>query len=218
MGNPLLVLMTRHLARRPRPGSRRRAVSIPTEGPSTDAIFLVLRRIRAPLIVLILVFALSVLGLSLIPGEDAAALPWLAYECTVTLDAEQARGPLVLDLGPGTVLPADGAGSGYRALLAPPVREIAAVSVDGEGAGLLWRAPFRLDLTGRLREGTSTLRLEVRGTTAPAVADPVTAQAAAQEIVSAHEAYGERFQQQELPRMLDGVALGLGAVPVLRRG
>lgn len=154
----------------------------------------------------------------LVPGEDAAALPWLSYECTVTLDAEQARGPLVLDLGAGTVLPAGGAGSGYRALLAPPVREIAAVSVDGEGAGLLWRAPFRLDLTGRLREGTSTLRLEVRGTTAPAAADPVNAQAAAQEIVSAHEAYGERFQQQELPRMLDGVALGLGAVPVLRRG
>ena len=38
--------------------------------PSTGAIFLVLRRMRVPLIVLILVFAISVLGLTLIPGAQ----------------------------------------------------------------------------------------------------------------------------------------------------
>ncbi len=38
--------------------------------PSTGPIFLVLRRMRAPLIVLILVFSISVLGLTLIPGEQ----------------------------------------------------------------------------------------------------------------------------------------------------
>lgn len=75
MANPLLLLMTRPFARRRRAPARRRAVPIPTEGPSTDAIFLVLRRIRAPLIVLVLVFALSVLGLALIPGVDAAGNP-----------------------------------------------------------------------------------------------------------------------------------------------
>jgi voltage-gated potassium channel len=37
-------------------------------------IFLVLRRMRVPLITLILIFAVSVLGLSLIPGEDGAPL------------------------------------------------------------------------------------------------------------------------------------------------
>ena len=46
----------------------------PTETSST--IFLILRRMRAPLIVLIMIFAISVLGLSLIPGRDAAGQPY----------------------------------------------------------------------------------------------------------------------------------------------
>ncbi len=41
----------------------------------SDRILMVLRRMRAPLIVLIAVFAISVLGLSLIPGEDARGRP-----------------------------------------------------------------------------------------------------------------------------------------------
>jgi Trk K+ transport system NAD-binding subunit len=41
----------------------------------SDRILMVLRRMRAPLIVLIVVFAVSVLGLSLIPGEDAQGRP-----------------------------------------------------------------------------------------------------------------------------------------------
>src|SRR4051794_8389216 len=36
----------------------------------------VLRRMRVPLITLILIFAVSVLGLSLIPGQDDAGQPW----------------------------------------------------------------------------------------------------------------------------------------------
>lgn len=42
---------------------------------SSAGVFLVLRRMRAPLIVLIVIFAVSVLGLSLIPGEDAQGRP-----------------------------------------------------------------------------------------------------------------------------------------------
>jgi len=38
-------------------------------------IFLVLRRMRVPLITLILIFAISVLGLTLVPGQDAAGAP-----------------------------------------------------------------------------------------------------------------------------------------------
>jgi voltage-gated potassium channel len=44
-------------------------------GESSPTIFLILRRMRAPLIVLISIFAISVLGLTLIPGEDAAGHP-----------------------------------------------------------------------------------------------------------------------------------------------
>ncbi|MGZ5405243.1 MAG: NAD-binding protein, partial [Nocardioides sp.] len=50
---------------------------LPELGPhlSSAGVFLVLRRMRAPLVVLILIFAMSVLGLSLMPGQDAEGRP-----------------------------------------------------------------------------------------------------------------------------------------------
>ena len=50
---------------------------LPQLGPhlSSAGLFLVLRRMRLPLIVLIIIFSVSVLGLSLIPGEDAQGRP-----------------------------------------------------------------------------------------------------------------------------------------------
>jgi voltage-gated potassium channel len=42
----------------------------------SSAFFLALRRMRAPLIVLIVIFAISVFGLTLIPGVDAEGKPW----------------------------------------------------------------------------------------------------------------------------------------------
>ncbi|OYO24677.1 potassium transporter [Enemella dayhoffiae] len=49
---------------------RRRVVRVPTEIPGSEAVFLVLRRMRLPLIVLVTIFAVSVTGLSLMPGMD----------------------------------------------------------------------------------------------------------------------------------------------------
>ncbi|MFN8184051.1 MAG: NAD-binding protein [Candidatus Nanopelagicales bacterium] len=49
---------------------------VAAEGPSTTAIFLVLRRMRAPLIVLVSLFAVSILGLTLVPGQDLDGRPW----------------------------------------------------------------------------------------------------------------------------------------------
>ncbi len=47
-----------------------------SSGQGSATIFLILRRMRAPLITLIAIFAVSVLGLALIPGQDAAGRPW----------------------------------------------------------------------------------------------------------------------------------------------
>ena len=74
MANPLLLFLARSAERR-RVAVRRRAVAVPQEVPTTDAIFLALRRIRVPLIVLILIFSIAVLGLVLIPGRDADGAP-----------------------------------------------------------------------------------------------------------------------------------------------
>jgi voltage-gated potassium channel len=50
----------------------RRTAGVVSGVQASATIFLVLRRMRAPLITLILIFAVSVLGLSLIPGQDDA--------------------------------------------------------------------------------------------------------------------------------------------------
>ena len=47
----------------------------PTEGEPSAAVFLVLRRMRVPLITLVLVFAVSVFGLTLVPGQDPDGRP-----------------------------------------------------------------------------------------------------------------------------------------------
>lgn len=70
MVNPLLLLNMQPW--RTGTGLRRRDVPIPTDLPTTDAIFLVLRRMRQPIIVLLLVFTVAVIGLVIIPGQDAA--------------------------------------------------------------------------------------------------------------------------------------------------
>jgi Trk K+ transport system NAD-binding subunit len=77
MGNPLIVFWRmifggdHERAARPR-----RHVVLATAAQASATIFLVLRRMRAPLILLILIFAVSVLGLTLIPGVDAEGQPW----------------------------------------------------------------------------------------------------------------------------------------------
>lgn len=70
MGNPLLGVTTRPWQRPNRRLLRRTVVDIPQDLPSTDAIFLVLRRMRAPIITVITIMSVSVLGLTLIPAQD----------------------------------------------------------------------------------------------------------------------------------------------------
>jgi Trk K+ transport system NAD-binding subunit len=60
----------------PRPRRARRWIRVAAAVQGSATIFLILRRMRAPLIVLIAIFSISVLGLTLIPGRDAAGQPW----------------------------------------------------------------------------------------------------------------------------------------------
>ena len=67
----LLQLLPRGKRARNRPDSLRRVrVDVPSEPPATDAVFLVLRRLRAPLVVLVVVFATMTFGLSAMPGSE----------------------------------------------------------------------------------------------------------------------------------------------------
>ncbi|SFE92362.1 potassium channel family protein [Blastococcus tunisiensis] len=78
MGNPLLVFWKNIFGqdaddRRIRRSALR--VAARSAAQASAAIFLILRRMRAPLIVLIVIFSVSVLGLTLIPGRDADGDP-----------------------------------------------------------------------------------------------------------------------------------------------
>lgn len=75
MPNPLLLLATRPWVKKRGRNLRRVPTPIPTQLPTTDAIFLVLRRMRGPLILIVLVFSVAVAGLSIIPGQDADGNP-----------------------------------------------------------------------------------------------------------------------------------------------
>ena len=77
MGNPLLVFWYR-LTGEEQTERRTRRWRVPTVSSSqaSATIFLVMRRMRAPLIVLIVIFAVGTLGLTLIPGQDDMGRPW----------------------------------------------------------------------------------------------------------------------------------------------
>src|SRR5919112_3455249 len=77
MSNPLLQFWRMIFGGGGRRTARpRRQIVLATAAQASATIFLVLRRMRAPLILLILIFAVSVLGLTLIPGLDAEGQPW----------------------------------------------------------------------------------------------------------------------------------------------
>ena len=70
MSNPLLVFWA--LFSRRKAGSRiPSGAHIQSSSQASSTIFLVMRRMRAPLITLIVIFSVSVIGLTLIPGVDA---------------------------------------------------------------------------------------------------------------------------------------------------
>lgn len=58
-----------------RPDLRRGPAAPPQASASTDALFILMRRMRGPLVVLISIFAVDVFGLTLMPGTDASGQP-----------------------------------------------------------------------------------------------------------------------------------------------
>jgi voltage-gated potassium channel len=76
--NPLLLFWQRMFTD-DRPTQRRPPrwrVPLASSRQASATIFLVMRRMRAPLIILIAIFAISTVGLTLIPGQDLEGRPW----------------------------------------------------------------------------------------------------------------------------------------------
>ena len=73
---------------------------------------------------------------------------------------------VLLDFGTATTepMPSPPGQNNMRAYLDPPVREVAEVSIDGQRAGVIWRPPYRVDVTGLIHAGSNRLRIVVANT------------------------------------------------------
>jgi hypothetical protein len=133
------------------------------------------------------------------------------YEKEIRVGREMLRAEL--DFGTGQPLPpGPPRQAGMRAWYAGPVRDAAVVCVNGKRAGAVFAPPYRLDLTGFLKEGSNRLRIEVGNTRLNGLAElgepdyrDVTAK------------YGERFQMQDMKRMVPEPSGLLGAVKLRAR-
>ena len=75
MSNPLLVFWVQLFGRRAPLNRVPSQAHIESSSQASSTIFLVMRRMRAPLITLIVIFSVSVIGLTLITGVDANGQP-----------------------------------------------------------------------------------------------------------------------------------------------
>ena len=119
---------------------------------------------------------------------------------------------LYLDFGEGTPVATDErrSGSGMRALLESPIREAARVWVNGNDAGSVWCAPYRVEVTGLLHAGENTIRV--------VVANLALNRLAAQPLPDYRPLiakYGNRFQDQDMREVKPLPAGMLGPVRLL---
>jgi len=118
-----------------------------------------------------------------------------SYERTVTI-AQSMPGSLRLTFGEGTpVDPASErrAGNGMRAWLEGPVREAAAVYINDRLAGMVWRPPYEVNVTGLLHSGENKIRIVVAN-----LAINAMARGPLPDYKLLNSRYGERFQAQDL--------------------
>jgi Trk K+ transport system NAD-binding subunit len=73
MANPTDPLKFRPQTSEPR---RRKRIEVPVGTETADAVFVLLRRMRAPFVFVIVTFSFNVAGMMLMPGRDADGNPW----------------------------------------------------------------------------------------------------------------------------------------------
>jgi len=81
-------------------------------------------------------------------------------------DSKKQGTEFLLDFGEGSKesKPSPPGEHNMKAYLDGPIREAAQIYVNGELAGVVWRPPFRLDVTRYLRDGENSLRMVVGNT------------------------------------------------------
>jgi hypothetical protein len=117
------------------------------------------------------------------------------YERIVTI-SQSMLGSLRLTFGEGTPVDPSSerrAANGIRAWLESPVREAAAVYVNDQLAGMVWRPPYEVNVTGLLHSGENKIRIVVAN-----LAINSMARGPLPDYKLLNARYGERFQAQDL--------------------
>jgi len=109
------------------------------------------------------------------------------------LPAKNAR--VLLDFGEGapTIDNRPPHASGMRALLDPPIREAAIVSINGQRVASLWHPPYRIDITSFLKNGDNRIEVSVFNT---AINEMAGQPPRDYSDLNAH--YGKRFDMQDM--------------------
>jgi hypothetical protein len=138
------------------------------------------------------------------------------YEKTVTLPAGFLQPGLRVSLDFGEAKPFVGPerrGPGMRAGVDAPVRDAAVVTINGRRAGSLWCPPYALDVTGYLRSGENTIRVEVANTALNHMAGRKLP-----DYRLLNLRYGTRFEPQDMERVTAQPSGLLGAIRLVAAG
>jgi hypothetical protein len=108
------------------------------------------------------------------------------------------RAEFVLDFGPAhaTPLPDPLRRPNMWAYLDAPIRDAAEVFVNGKSAGVIWRPPYRVDVTSLLHSGTNELRIVVANTAINELAGQ-----ALPDYRLLWDRYGKRFEPQTMENL-----------------
>lgn len=138
---------------------------------------------------------------------------------TAEISVPEGADSVVLDLGEvraHQLVDPEAAGlmeASFSAEVLPPVGAVARVLIDDQPVGLLWKTPYRLDLSAAVMPGRMhLLSLVVSNVTSHRLAADAGLPCM---VAESHEAYGARFGIQTLDLALADVASGLLGEPVL---
>ena len=106
------------------------------------------------------------------------------------------RAGLRLDFGEPRPVPPEDLKNGMRAWLDAPVREAAVISINGTRVGSVWCPPYAIDVTGTIRAGSNSIRIDVANLAINAMAGrPLPSY----RLLNAR--YGTRFEAQDMDKV-----------------
>ncbi|MGD0295393.1 MAG: glycosyl hydrolase [Terracidiphilus sp.] len=133
-----------------------------------------------------------------IPGKQFYSGGAVYTRAFTLQNAPAAKTRVLLDFGEGiaTIDNRPPRASGMRALLDPPIREAAIVSINGQRAGSLWHPPYRIDITSFLKSGENRIEVTVYNTAINEMAGQPP-----RDYTALNALYGKRFEMQDMDHL-----------------